>query len=141
MCCVFPHICVFAIIVKTTHVHLSHPSCHITPFVSSPPPPPPPPQLGIKKLDPEGLLQGAKFIVTQNKQLRKELLEIERDVNNLKSENDCLVSVYLVVHSMFCKLLEWKYVLYDIRLQQAVLHYLVTCTCAQAQEDLAIARV
>eukprot|EP00731_Ephydatia_muelleri_P018115 Em0011g155a len=52
-------------------------------------------KLGIKKLDPEGLLQGAKFIVTQNKQLRKELLEIERDVNNLKSENDCLTS--------FCK--------------------------------------
>ena len=53
----------------------------------------PPQQLGIKKLDPEGLLQGAKHIVTQNKQLRKELIEIERDVNNLKSENDCLVSV------------------------------------------------
>ena len=67
------------------------------PYSYYPPPPPPPPplhlQLGIKKMDPEGLLQGAKYIVTQNKQLRKELLEIERDVNNLKSENDCLVSV------------------------------------------------
>ena len=43
--------------------------------------------LGITNYTPEGLLLGAKDIVTLNRQLRKELQVLERDVERLKGEH------------------------------------------------------
>ena len=46
--------------------------------------------LGITNLTPEGLLLGAKDIVTLNRQLRKEVQILEKDVCNLKEEHDVI---------------------------------------------------
>ncbi len=46
--------------------------------------------LGITNLTPEGLLLGAKDIVMLNRQLRKELQVLERDVVKLKGENSTI---------------------------------------------------
>ena len=46
--------------------------------------------LGITNLTPEGLLLGAKDIVALNRQLRKEVQILERDVHRLKDENDMI---------------------------------------------------
>ena len=46
--------------------------------------------LGITNLTPEGLLLGAKDIVILNRQLRKELQVLEKDVGKLKGENSMI---------------------------------------------------
>ena len=48
-------------------------------------------QLGIKKMTPDGLLLGATSIVSQNKQLRKELNDLEREIALLRHQNRTMV--------------------------------------------------
>ncbi len=52
---------------------------------------PSPPQLGITTLTPEGLLLGAKSIVFHNKQLKKEMVDLERELLNLKGQSKVIV--------------------------------------------------
>ena len=49
-------------------------------------------QLGIASLTPAGLLEGAKSIVSRNKELRKEMKQLERDIDSIKSQNSVMVS-------------------------------------------------
>jgi len=49
-------------------------------------------QLGITLLTPEGLLEGAKCIVSHNKELRRELKELEREIELIKGQNSIMVS-------------------------------------------------
>jgi len=43
-------------------------------------------------LTPEGLLEGAKCIVSHNKELRRELKELEREIELIKGQNSIMVS-------------------------------------------------
>ena len=54
-------------------------------------------QLGITTLTPAGLLVGAKSIVCQNKQLRTEMKELERELETLQGQNDFMVGHFLLV--------------------------------------------
>ena len=49
-------------------------------------------QLGITLLTPEGLLEGAKCIVSHNKELRRELKELEKEIELIKGQNSIMVS-------------------------------------------------
>ena len=46
--------------------------------------------LGISNLTPEGLLIGAKDIVSLNRQLRREVQMLEREVTQLQEQNDMI---------------------------------------------------
>ena len=48
-------------------------------------------QLGIRKMTPDGLLLGATNIVSQNKQLRKEMTDLEREITSLRQQNTAMV--------------------------------------------------
>ena len=48
-------------------------------------------QLGIQKMTPDGLLLGATSIVSQNKQLRKELTDLEKEIALLRQQNRTMV--------------------------------------------------
>lgn len=48
-------------------------------------------QLGIQKMSPDGLLLGAKSIVSQNKQLRKEMNDLEKEISALREQNKAMV--------------------------------------------------
>lgn len=48
-------------------------------------------QLGIQKMTPDGLLLGATSIVSQNKQLRKEMIDLEREITALRQQNKAMV--------------------------------------------------
>ena len=50
-------------------------------------------KLGITNLTPEGLLCGAKDIVSLNRQLRKEVQLLEKEVNQLKIQNNLMYTV------------------------------------------------
>ena len=54
-------------------------------------------QLGICKMTPDGLLLGAKSIVSQNKQLRKEMTDLEREITTLREQNKAMVRRLLVL--------------------------------------------
>ena len=54
-------------------------------------------QLGIRKMTPDGLLLGAKSIVSQNKQLRKELTDLEKEITMLREQNKAMVCRLLVL--------------------------------------------
>ena len=49
-------------------------------------------QLGITTMTPSALLQGATSIVVQNKQLRNELRALEREIKNIRDQNNFMVS-------------------------------------------------
>lgn len=49
--------------------------------------------LGITNLTPEGLLCGAKDIVSLNRQLRKEVQLLEKEVYQLKEQNNLMNSL------------------------------------------------
>ena len=61
-------------------------------------------QLGIRKMTPDGLLLGAKSIVSQNKQLRKELTDLEKEITTLREQNKAMVCRLLVLYfdAHFC---------------------------------------
>ena len=42
-------------------------------------------------MTPDGLLLGAKSIVSQNRQLRKELTDLEKEISLLKEQNNVMV--------------------------------------------------
>ena len=48
-------------------------------------------QLGIQKMTPDGLLLGATSIVSQNKQLRKEMTDLEKEITALRQQNKAMV--------------------------------------------------
>ena len=48
-------------------------------------------QLGIQKMTPDGLLLGATSIVSQNKQLRKEMTDLETEIMTLRQQNKAMV--------------------------------------------------
>ena len=54
-------------------------------------------QLGIQKMTPDGLLLGATSIVSQNKQLRKEMTDLEREITTLRQQNKAMVCVCVCV--------------------------------------------
>ena len=47
-------------------------------------------------MTPDGLLLGAKSIVSQNKQLRKELTDLEKEITMLREQNKAMVCRLLV---------------------------------------------
>ncbi|CAI7993879.1 Histone-lysine N-methyltransferase, H3 lysine-79 specific [Geodia barretti] len=47
-------------------------------------------ELGIRKMTPDGLLLGATSIVSQNKQLRKEMTDLEREITALRQQNKAM---------------------------------------------------
>ena len=49
-------------------------------------------QLGITTMTPSALLQGATSIVVQNKQLRNELRALEREIKNIRDQNNFMVN-------------------------------------------------
>ena len=49
-------------------------------------------QLGITTYTPEGLLVGAKSIVHQNRKLRMDMKDLEKELNNLRDQNEVMVS-------------------------------------------------
>ena len=60
-------------------------------------------QLGIQKMTPDGLLLGATSIVSQNKQLRKEMTDLEREITTLRQQNKAMVCVCVCVCVHACE--------------------------------------
>ena len=60
-------------------------------------------QLGIQKMTPDGLLLGATSIVSQNKQLRKEMTDLEQEITTLRQQNKAMVRAhtYTRTHTLF----------------------------------------
>ena len=50
--------------------------------------------IGITNLTPEGLLAGAKSIVSKNRQLRREVTDLEKEVSQLKEQNSLISLMY-----------------------------------------------
>lgn len=46
-------------------------------------------------MTPDGLLLGAKSIVSQNKQLRKEMNDLEKEITTLREQNKAMVGYFL----------------------------------------------
>lgn len=78
-------------------------------------------QLGIQKMTPDGLLLGAKSIVSQNKQLRKEMTDLEREITTLIEQNKAMVG--------FCVQSIYMYVIVAVRLTTLCMLYIVNACC------------
>lgn len=62
-------------------------------------------------MTPDGLLLGAKSIVSQNKQLRKEMNDLEKEITTLREQNKAMVG-YLYscfIFHLHYVLLIWHY--------------------------------